>query len=45
MLALGEAVFVLYGDDGDDAAGLLDLVDGDLGESDVADLSLLLELG
>ena len=42
VLALGEAVLVLYRDYGNDAAGLFDLLDCDLGESYVTDLSLLL---
>src|SRR5262249_18710567 len=39
--ALGQVVAVLNGDDRDDLARALDLVDADLGEPDVPDLSAL----
>src|SRR5579872_3114065 len=44
-LAVSEAVAVLYGDDGDDFAGALDVFEGDVGERDVADLALGAEVG
>lgn len=44
VLALGEVVLVLDADDGEDAAGLLDLGDVDFREAYVADLAGLLEV-
>ncbi len=43
--AVGEAVAVLDGDDGDDFAGALDVFQGDVRERDVADLALLAQFG
>ena len=44
-LAVGEAVAVLHGDDGDDFAGALDVLERDVGEADVADFALFAQLG
>jgi hypothetical protein len=43
--AVGETIAVLDGDDGNDAAGALDVLLGDVRESDEANLSFFLELG
>ena len=39
-LAIGEAVAILNGDDGDDFASTLEVFEGDVGEGDVLDLAL-----
>jgi len=42
--AVGDAVAVLHGDDGNDFLRVLDLLDADFGETDVLDLSLRLQI-
>ena len=44
-LAIGEAIPILHGHDGDDLACALEVLKGHVGQGDVADLSLLLQAG
>ena len=44
-LAVGEAVAVLHGDDGNDLEGALQVLEGDVGERDVLDPALFAEAG
>ena len=43
--AIGEAVAVLDGDDGNDFAGALEVFEGDVGERDVLDFALRAQVG